>query len=328
MSQPNASSFDRREFRTALGAFATGVTVVTTRSPTGESVGLTANSFNSVSLQPPMVLWSLALNANSLPAFRQAQHWAVHVLAADQEALSNRFAARGTDKFAGLALDRGIGGVPLLHGCAARFQCRTAFQYEGGDHIIFVGEVLDFDRSDAAPLVFHAGGYAVAVEKISLQASGDPRMAGSFNEDFLTYLLGRCHALFHRRLKESMSAAGINDDEHLVLAVLTTRDGLSTRELESRIGAFLYGDLISVLIDLKRRLYIEQYQLEDGTSTYRLTSLGRDCALRLIAEAKSFEAQLIEQHLGTKDSIVIKSLLRKLLAVAHPDSSAASHTPS
>src|SRR5579885_1464286 len=165
MTASISSAFDPREFRSALGAFATGVTVVTTRGANGEAVGLTANSFNSVSLDPPLVLWSLARSARSLPVFSQAPHWAVHILAADQEALSNRFAARGEDKFAGLETDTSAQNVPLLRGCAARFLCRTAFQYEGGDHIIFVGEVIEFDRSDSPPLVFHGGRYAFATKK-------------------------------------------------------------------------------------------------------------------------------------------------------------------
>src|SRR6267154_5224513 len=107
-------SIEKLQFRNALGAFATGVTIVTTRDHGGRDVGLTANSFNSVSLNPPMVLWSLAKSARSRSAFEAAQHWAVHILAADQEELANRFATRGTDKFAGLTTDDGRGQVPLL----------------------------------------------------------------------------------------------------------------------------------------------------------------------------------------------------------------------
>jgi 3-hydroxy-9,10-secoandrosta-1,3,5(10)-triene-9,17-dione monooxygenase reductase component len=156
------STLDAKAFRIALGSFATGVTVITTQGSDGQPVGLTANSFNSVSLDPPMVLWSLARKARSLGAFLAATHWAVHVLSADQEALSNRFSRTGDDKFAGLAVTRGLGGVPLLEGCAARFECRTSYRHEGGDHLIFVGEVLSFERVEREPLLFHAGRYARA----------------------------------------------------------------------------------------------------------------------------------------------------------------------
>ena len=119
--------FDAREFRSALGAFATGVTVVTAAAPDGSRTGVTANSFNSVSLDPPMILWSLARNSRSLAIFERAAYWSVHILAADQDHLSNHFAKSGTDKFAGLEIETGIGGVPLLKHYATRLQCKTAF---------------------------------------------------------------------------------------------------------------------------------------------------------------------------------------------------------
>ena len=154
------ANLDPRAFRTALGSFVTGVTIVTTRDRDGVDTGLTANSFNSVSLDPPLILWSLALNATTLPAFRDAEWWAVHILAAEQESLSGQFAQKGNDRFAGVAITRGPGCIPLLEGCAARFICRTAFEYEGGDHAIFVGHVTEFDHGGGLPLVYHGGRYS------------------------------------------------------------------------------------------------------------------------------------------------------------------------
>ncbi|MCA0910682.1 flavin reductase family protein [Qipengyuania gaetbuli] len=151
--------FDPQAFRSALGSFVTGVTIVTARDADGRPVGLTANSFNSVSLDPPMVLWSLSLDSGSLPVFREAQSWAVHVLAADQQAMSDRFAQPGNDKFAGLDVVDGPEGAPMLAGYAARFGCRARFEYEGGDHAIFLGEVVEFERRDAEPLIYHSGRY-------------------------------------------------------------------------------------------------------------------------------------------------------------------------
>lgn len=151
--------FDPQSFRDALGSFATGVTIVTARDEADRPVGLTANSFNSVSLDPPMVLWSLSLHSGSLPVFREAKNWAVHILAADQQTMSDRFATPGREKFAGLDLENGLEGAPLIEGCAARFGCRARFEYEGGDHAIFLGEVIDFDRRDAEPLIYHGGQY-------------------------------------------------------------------------------------------------------------------------------------------------------------------------
>ncbi len=151
--------FDPQAFRDALGSFVTGVTIVTARDGEGRPFGLTANSFNSVSLDPPMVLWSLSLRSRTLPVFRDATSWAVHVLAADQQPMSDRFARPGDDKFAGLAVMDGPEGAPLIEGYAARFGCRARFEYEGGDHAIFLGEVVDFDRREAAPLIYHGGRY-------------------------------------------------------------------------------------------------------------------------------------------------------------------------
>ena len=159
------AGFDPKRFRQALGTFITGVTIVTTVDGEQNDVGMTANSFNSVSMEPPMVLWSIGKSSSNLQAFLGARHFAVHVLAADQEALASHFSKRGVDRFAGLPLERSADGIPLLPGCAARFQCRTAFQYEGGDHVILVGEVLDFDCDNREPLLFKSGRYGVAVLK-------------------------------------------------------------------------------------------------------------------------------------------------------------------
>jgi 3-hydroxy-9,10-secoandrosta-1,3,5(10)-triene-9,17-dione monooxygenase reductase component len=157
--------FDPQRFRQALGAFTTGVTIVTTVDAAGKDVGVAANSFNSVSLNPPLVLWSLDRNSNNFHAFMAAHHFAVHILASDQDWLASRFAQRGIDRFAGLVPQRGLGGIALLEGCAARFGCRTAHRYEGGDHIIFVGEVLNFDHAPIEPLAFKRGRFAIAFDK-------------------------------------------------------------------------------------------------------------------------------------------------------------------
>lgn len=151
-------SFTPTEFRAALGMFATGVTIVTARAANGKLVGLTANSFNSVSLSPPLVLWSLSRAAASMAAFSAGSHYAINVLAADQQALAQRFAAKDVDRWAGVAHSEGLAGAPLLAGAAATFECYNRSRYEEGDHVIFVGEVERCQhRSDASPLLFHGG---------------------------------------------------------------------------------------------------------------------------------------------------------------------------
>jgi flavin reductase (DIM6/NTAB) family NADH-FMN oxidoreductase RutF len=153
-----APRFTSAEFRAALGMFATGVTIVTARAANGRLVGLTANSFNSVSLQPPLVLWSLARAAGSMAVFASGSHYAINVLAAEQQALALRFASKGVDRYAGVAWEPGVAGAPLLHGAAATFECYNRSRYEEGDHVIFVGEVERCShRPGASPLLFHGG---------------------------------------------------------------------------------------------------------------------------------------------------------------------------
>ena len=151
-------SFSPREFRACLGMFATGVTIVTARKPDGELIGLTANSFNSVSLEPPLVLWSLAQAAGSMPALSTGSHYAINILAADQKGLAERFAAKREGRWEGVTWTEGASGSPLLAGAAATFECFNRSRYEEGDHVIFVGEVERCShRAGAAPLLFHGG---------------------------------------------------------------------------------------------------------------------------------------------------------------------------
>jgi len=158
--QAQPPSFSAQEFRAALGMFATGVTIVTARSAQGQVIGLTANSFNSVSLAPPLVLWSLSRAAASLPVFSGGSHYAINILAADQKALAERFASKGADRWLGVTFDEGAGGAPLLHGAAATFECFNRSRHEEGDHVIFVGEVERCTRRlGASPLLFHGGRY-------------------------------------------------------------------------------------------------------------------------------------------------------------------------
>ncbi|WP_284986878.1 flavin reductase [Arthrobacter sp. fls2-241-R2A-172] len=157
--EDDTSAFDLRDFRGALGQYATGVTVVTTVAADGRKVGMTANSFTSVSMEPPLVLWCPSKRAPSLGDFEDATHFAINILASDQHVLSRQFATPATDKFAGTETTEGIAGVPLLNGAVATFQCRTVSRHDAGDHVIYVGEVESYNHDGGAPLVFHAGKY-------------------------------------------------------------------------------------------------------------------------------------------------------------------------
>jgi flavin reductase (DIM6/NTAB) family NADH-FMN oxidoreductase RutF len=153
------SRIDPRDFRNALGTFATGVTIITTAAADGKPYGLTCNSFASVSLNPPLVLWSLGIFSQGMSIFQDASHFAVNVLGASQQALATKFAKSSDDKFSGLKWTPGLGNAPLLADVVATFQCRAANRYYGGDHVIFLGAVEAYTYNRREPLLFARGGY-------------------------------------------------------------------------------------------------------------------------------------------------------------------------
>jgi flavin reductase (DIM6/NTAB) family NADH-FMN oxidoreductase RutF len=153
------SAIDPRDFRKALGTFATGVTIITAADADGKPYGLTCNSFASVSLNPPLVLWSLVIYSSSLTVFQNATHFAVNILGFSQQALANKFAKSGEDKFAGIEWRPGLGNAPVLAESVANFQCRSVNRYYGGDHVIFLGAVEAYSYSGKEPLLFARGKY-------------------------------------------------------------------------------------------------------------------------------------------------------------------------
>ena len=152
-------AMDERHFRNALGRFVTGVTVITTRTAEGTLEGLTANSFSALSLDPPMVLWSLRKNSSLLTTFHGSGHFAVNVLGTWQFALSEHFAKRMSDKFKDVAHTPGLAGCPLLSGALATFECVKEADVAGGDHMVFFGRVQRATHQEGEPLIFSAGRY-------------------------------------------------------------------------------------------------------------------------------------------------------------------------
>ncbi|WP_111892367.1 flavin reductase family protein [Acinetobacter sp. MB5] len=159
-----------REIRNLLGQFATGVTIITTRGQDGRKVGMTANSFSSLSLDPPLILWSLSKTAPSLPDFIAAKYFAIHMLAQEHHQLSGHFARPAEDKFAGIAHHDCESGIPVLDDALATLLCRNVQQYEGGDHLIFIGQIEHYQKRCGEPLVFHAGQYRIAAAHPELSA--------------------------------------------------------------------------------------------------------------------------------------------------------------
>ena len=161
-------TFTKRQLRDALGMFATGVTIITSSTRDGELLGITANSFNAVSLDPPMVLFSLSREAHSLNKFETSDFFAVNILSTRQRALSDRFARASVDKWKDVAFETGVTGCPMFPGSLARFECYTRFHYDGGDHVIFVGEAFSMMLGDPAdPLLYFQGNYRSLTPDVS-----------------------------------------------------------------------------------------------------------------------------------------------------------------
>jgi flavin reductase (DIM6/NTAB) family NADH-FMN oxidoreductase RutF len=169
--EPQGELLNLELLRRAMGRFVTGVTVVTTCGPGGKLEGVTANSFSTVSLDPPLVLWSLSRNSASFAGFHAASHFAINVLRCEQIELSRHFSTRQPDKLAGIAHEPGAGGCPLLANTIAHFECIRETTVDGGDHSIFIGRVLRASFSDGDPLVFSGGRYQRSV------ALSDPAVA-------------------------------------------------------------------------------------------------------------------------------------------------------
>lgn len=315
MQTTTSPAIDPKAFRAALGSFATGVTVITTVSRTGEPVGLTANSFNSVSLDPPMVLWSLAKKAFSLPDFMAAKHWAVHVLSADQESLSNQFARAGQDKFAGVEYTRSEQGVPLLSNCSARFECTGTFQYEGGDHIIFVGEVNQFQKSECAPLLFHGGKYALAALKDCdfNEYKTDDSETPSFRADMLGYMFGRARKNFLDSMRVHLDKYGLTDYEWRLVTII-----LAIKHLTASMFAQFNHDatletIVKTLHSLQDKGWVTTRQENPQQEPFfLLTEKGMQDSISLLATAKAHEEYLMEK-MGYMDATLLKHLLQKFI---------------
>lgn len=304
-------TFDGRQFRDALGAFATGVTIVTTRDGTGTDVGMTANSFSSVSLNPPMVLWSLAKTSSNIDAFREATGFAVHVLAADQEELSGRFATKGIDRFADLDLERAGDGTPLIPGCTARFECRTAFQHEGGDHVIFVGEVVDFAHSDRRPLLFHGGRYGRLIRQEGEEGDAATNTTETLSPQDLLYHLARAyHHLRHDALQER-HRRDWREDEYFTIAMLSMEGDIPLARLDELVRHRGHVVSDSLVESLRARGLVKPPE-PGQADLIGLTEEGRTAFIEVIAIAKSTEADSLRDF-DPDEVLILKQLLKKML---------------
>ena len=304
----------QRAFRNALGAFATGVTIATTKDADGSPVGVTASSFNSVSMDPPLVLWSLGKSSQSRAAFCESGHFAVHVLAASQEDLSNRFARSGEDKFSGVDWSDGALGSPIFGRYAALFQCRTRHQYEGGDHIILVGEVVDYEAREEAPLLFHAGRYVERRPRPPGEGADPVDIEhGRFSDDFLFYLISRAHFQTSRPARRKLAELGSSMEEYLALALLSMEAPLEEHEIADKLA---HTGSTPEPGQLGRM--VERGLLRSGPQGYDLADQGRKLFVETLAYGKAFEADLAD-HFTPAELAETKRVLRRIIELTGAD---------
>lgn len=311
MSEPNP-----HEFRNALGQFATGVTIVTTIDSQARPVGVTASSFNSVSLDPPLVLWSLAKTAHSMPAYQNSGGFNVHVLASHQSDLSNQFARPSDNKFEGVDWNLCAQGFPLLTEYAALFRCKTHFQYEGGDHIIFVGEVIDYQTYDLPVLVFHGGRYADAKQKTSPAQPhelGVDLNSGQFSDDFLLYLLSRAHFQTSYPTRKACTDLGMSEPEYFCLSLLAMSGSLPEDEIVNRLEHTGHHPDAEIFARLLRKAWVQQ----DGTDIH-ISESGRETFIKLLAHSKALEEQLLK-HFTDDELAGASAFLKKLIDITGSD---------
>jgi len=271
-SQTN-QEVDPKAFRRALGNFATGVTVITTRAPDGTNIGVTASSFNSLSMDPPLILWSSIKETPSCKIFEVASHFAVNILASDQMEMSNHFARQQEDKFNGIEWEAGIGGSPIFPNCAGRFQCESYDKLDGGDHWIFVGRVIAFDDFGRSPLCFHQGSYSMifshpeTYRKSGTQTSHNADEGRMGNHAF--FLMLRAVRSYQERYRPKLETLELNLIESRILLVLNDIPGLGAEALAVHVHSPI-AEASEALLSLADRSMVTA----DGDG-YVLTDAGR-----------------------------------------------------
>ncbi|MBE8591747.1 flavin reductase [Pseudomonas sp. MAFF 301449] len=305
------STFDPRAFRRALGNFATGVTVVTAADSNGRQVGVTANSFNSVSLDPPLVLWSLDKRSNSHEVFEQASHFAVNVLAADQIDLSNNFARPKDDRFAEIAYEPGAGGAPVFADCSARFHCENYQQVDGGDHWIMIGKVVAFDDFGRAPLLYHQGAYSMVLPHTRMTRRDESQPPSSHFQGRLRhnlyYLMTQAVRAYQSSYQPRQLSTGLRTNEARMLMVLENDARLSPSELLREV-AMPVREIEDAVANLKRKGLVD-----DDEHGVRLTAAGVEQTEDLWAIAREQQEKVFAEF--SQDQIeTFKTVLKQLIS--------------
>ena len=306
-------AFDTRAFRNALGHFATGVTIITAADSAENRVGVTANSFSSVSLNPPLVLWSLGKKSGTLPIYVESEHFIVNILADNQIELSNHFARPGVeDKFAGLDIRPGISGVPMIPDCAAYFQCQKRFTYEGGDHLIFVGEVLDFQTTEKSGLLYHQGQYAVSERHPQSSSNGSASLEDSFVQGYLDYLLSQTANAFEKQFQEELDRSDVSRYEWRILSCVSEYAGRGFDELAA-LTIIERGRLETIVKDMVKKNWL-RLENDEQVSLF-VEEPGMQKLVPLMASAKAHEASvMVDYSSAERDRLkaILHSILRRM----------------
>ncbi|WP_278493917.1 p-hydroxyphenylacetate 3-hydroxylase reductase component [Acinetobacter gyllenbergii] len=301
-------TIDPMQFRRALGNFATGVTIVTAQNAQGEKVGVTANSFNSVSLDPPLILWSIDKNSSSFPVFEQATHFAVNILSGSQIELSNKFSRRNIDKYDGTSYQTGSGQAPILDHCSAVFECERHEIIEGGDHWIIIGKVVRFRDEGRSPLVYHQGAYSGVIPHplLQLKDTVEAEDIGEMHQGHLysnvCYLMSRAFKFYQTDYIPKQLVTGFRTSEARLLLVLGSGTASNKADLPRDIAMPMREVEQAATILKKDGLLIES----DGF--FKLTEKGKKTAHYLFDIADSHQNEVFEKYSEQEKEIFIKIL--------------------
>lgn len=301
------SKIDARELRNCFGKFATGITVITSVSRQGIKIGLTVNSFSSLSIDPPMILWSLDNRSLNLEELIEASHFAVNVLASDQMEISNNFASRAENKFEDIDTIDGKNGMPLLKDTVAFLECKNVHQYPGGDHTIFVGEVEDFAISNKKPLLYANGQYGLAARHPSNHFPEPADSETPQDDDFIVLLLLRSYweisDPFHRELLDE----GIPVSHARILVHISQTPSMTAPEVAKSTRI----DMAAVSMSLNWLRDNDQIIIDDDLCI-TLSNKGQEFLKSVKCRAQRFEDEVLDGY-TEEDIDMLKSMLRKLI---------------
>ncbi|AQZ96221.1 p-hydroxyphenylacetate 3-hydroxylase reductase component [Halopseudomonas phragmitis] len=310
----SAPLMDPRQFRRALGNFACGVTIVTACGPNGRKVGVTANSFNSVSLEPPLILWSLDKRSSAWNTFKDASHFCVNILASDQIELSNHFARPQEDKFSGISHLEGLGKAPVFEGCSGNFQCANYQQIDGGDHWIMIGQVEHFEDFSMAPLVYHQGGYAMVLPhprgrrpETGTKVCESSDLLHTRLGDNLFYLMIQAVNASHPRFVQQHLALGMRNSESRLLMVLDSAPNASLADLQQAVSMPV-REVEDALATLQAKGFL---QLDDGKR--QVTPAGHSMLEQLWNTVRKAQEELFSE-LSEGELEVFKKALKLAMA--------------